>query len=160
MVRIFMRPEVIPGPAEKAAVTHARDKVGHEVVAERVALVGRAPEIASQRVYGETHAVAKPACEHALASASGIERQHRGAIGLVAPRAAQAVLRLPARDRRHIAPAHALADIRRGADRNEHLPVVLGKRDVAGDMAALPPRPPAPARLGTITSALPRAATS
>jgi len=59
------------------------------------------------------------------------------AVGLVAPGTAQAMLRLPARDRRGVALSHPLAGIRGGADGDEHLPAVLGESDVARNVASL-----------------------
>ena len=44
--RVLVRAEVVPGPAVEAALLDARDVVGHEVVAQPVALVHRGPELA------------------------------------------------------------------------------------------------------------------
>src|SRR5580704_11636771 len=43
MTRILMRADIVPGPAVKRALAHAGDVIGRHVVAEAVALVGRAP---------------------------------------------------------------------------------------------------------------------
>src|SRR2546423_6415740 len=65
VARVFVGAKIVPGPAVEGAIAHARHEVGHKIVAETVALVGRAPEIAALRVHGEPHAVAQPAGEHA-----------------------------------------------------------------------------------------------
>src|SRR4029077_1527220 len=43
VMRIFIPADVIPRPAEEGAFAHPRDVIGRQVVAEVVALVGRAP---------------------------------------------------------------------------------------------------------------------
>src|ERR1700756_2632570 len=45
MPRILMRPEVPPRPSIKPSLLHMRDVVRHQVVAERIALVHRAPQL-------------------------------------------------------------------------------------------------------------------
>src|SRR5262245_55678942 len=49
MSRIFVGAQIVPRPAVESAVTHARNEVGHEIVAEIVALVVRAPQVSRQR---------------------------------------------------------------------------------------------------------------
>ena len=39
VARILIRPDVIPGPAIKSAVLHARDVIGHQIVSEIVTFV-------------------------------------------------------------------------------------------------------------------------
>src|SRR5882762_9630308 len=46
VTRILMAADVVPGPAIKTILLDAGDVVGDEVVAEAVALVGGAPELA------------------------------------------------------------------------------------------------------------------
>src|SRR5262249_37320290 len=108
MSRIFIGAQIVPGPAVESAVTHARNEVGDEIVAEIVALVGRAPAVARQRVPGDPAAVSPPACEPSPIPARRIEHEDSRAIGLVAPRAPQTMLRLPTRDRGGTAFAHPL----------------------------------------------------
>src|SRR5262245_7652205 len=112
MSRIFVGAQIVPRPAVESAVTHARNEVGHEIVAEIVALVGRAPEIARQRVHGEPDTVSQPAREYSPIPARRVEHEHRCAIRLVAPRAPQTMLRFPTRDRGGIAFAYPLPVIR------------------------------------------------
>src|ERR1700722_410950 len=53
---ILMRAHVPPGPAVEAAFLHVSDVVGHEVVAECIALIYGAPEFAGLRIYANTSA--------------------------------------------------------------------------------------------------------
>jgi hypothetical protein len=108
---VFVGAEIVPGPAVERPVAHARHEIGHEIVAEIVALVGRAPEVAVLRVHGKAHTVAQPAGEYAPIAALGIEHEHGRAVGLVAPGAAQAMLRFPPRDRRGVALSHPLTSV-------------------------------------------------
>src|SRR5262249_49443604 len=119
------------------AVAHPRDVVGDEIVAEPVALVDRAPEIAGLRMNAEPHAVAQPAGKHAAVLPVRIEHQHRGAIRVVAPRGAEAALTVPALDLGRAELLHAFADVRRRTDRDEHLPAVAREGDVPRDMSTL-----------------------
>src|SRR5262249_53711411 len=137
MSRIFVGAQIVPRPAVEGAVTYTRNEVGHEIIAEIVALIGRAPEVARQRVHGEPNAVSQPTCEHSPIPARWVEHEHGRAIGLVAPRAPQTMLRLPTRDRGGTAFAHPLPMIRCRSDRDEHLAAVLGENDVARNMAAV-----------------------
>src|SRR5258705_9387375 len=137
MARIFVGAQIVPRPAVERAVAHARDEVRDEVVAKIVALVGGAPEVAGLRMHGEPDAVPEPGCEHAPISSVRIEDEHSRAIGVRALGAAETVRRLPARDRGGIAFTHALAVIRRRSDRDEHLPAIGRKTDVARNVAAL-----------------------
>src|SRR5262249_35463535 len=68
--------QIVPGPAVESAVTHARNEVGDEIVAEIIALVSRAPEVARQRVHGEPNAVSQPTCEHSPIPARRVEHEH------------------------------------------------------------------------------------
>src|SRR4051812_10012105 len=108
MSRIFIGAQIVPRPAEESAITHPRNKVGNEIVAKTVALVGRAPEVASHRVYGEADAISHPACEHSPILALRVKHEYGRATGLVAPRAAQTMLRFPTCDGGSIAFAHPL----------------------------------------------------
>src|SRR5262249_59969228 len=92
---IVVGTQIVPRPAVESAVTHTRNEVWHEIVAEIIALVGRAPEVARQRVHGEPNAVSQPTCEHSPIPARRVEHEHGRAIGLVAPRAPQTMLPLP-----------------------------------------------------------------
>src|SRR5215468_8984642 len=157
MSRIFIGAQIVPGPAVESAVSHARNEVGDEIVAEIVALVGRAPEVARQRVHGEPNAVSQPTCEHSLIPARRVEHEHGRAIGLVAPRAPQTMLRLPTRDRGGTAFAHPFPVI--DADPTE---TNIWRPSLEKTMSRViwprsAERPPAWERSRTITSAFPRA---
>src|SRR5215469_9093264 len=76
MSRIFVRAQIVPRPAVESAVTHTRNEVGDEIVAEIVALVGRAPEVAGQRVHGEANAISQPTCEHPPIPTLRVEDEH------------------------------------------------------------------------------------
>src|SRR5258708_25542014 len=137
MSRIFIRAHVVPGPAVESALTHTRNEVGDEIIAEAVALVGRAIQVPRQRVHGESDAVSQPACEYSPIPALWVEHDHGRAIGLVAPRTAQAMLRSPTFDRGGIAFAQSLPIIRCRPNRDKHLAAVLGESNVARNVAAL-----------------------
>src|SRR5262245_65065839 len=81
MSRIFVGAQIVPRPAVEGAVTHTRNEVGHEIVAEIVALIGRAPEVARQRVHGKANAVSQPACGHSPITALRVEHEDSRAIG-------------------------------------------------------------------------------
>src|SRR5579862_9949842 len=53
MSRILMTPDVPPWPAIKSALLHMRDVIRHEVVAERVTLVHRAPQLPGPRIHAD-----------------------------------------------------------------------------------------------------------
>src|SRR5579871_3064621 len=52
MARIGVAAHVIPGPAVEASVLHMRDVVGHQVIAQPVALIDRAPQLARLWING------------------------------------------------------------------------------------------------------------
>src|ERR1700743_596147 len=118
------------GPAVERAFFDARDIVGHEVVAEPVALVGRAPGRPGAGLNCEPDAIADAGRENLLVLAVGIEGQHRGAIGLISPGCAERLLAGPG-----LEPArrltHAVPDIARRADRYQHGRVVRADVDVS-----------------------------
>src|SRR5579863_127192 len=68
MARILMRSDVPPWPAIESAFLHMRDVVGDKVIAQRVAFVHRAPQLASLRIYKNAAA--------GVANAIGINAQH------------------------------------------------------------------------------------
>ena len=111
VARILVRADVIPGPAVETALAHPGDVIGRQVVAETVALVGRAPQIAGGRVHGDADAVADAGREHLLVFSLRIEHEDAGAVGLVAPGGAGRMLLLPLVARRRVKPAHPLCDI-------------------------------------------------
>src|SRR5262249_1161014 len=108
MSRIFVGAQIVPRPAVESAVTHARNEVRPEIVARTVALVVRAPQVSRQGVHGKPNAVSQPAREYSPIPARRVKHEHGRAIGLVAPRAPQTMLRLPTCDRGGIAFAHPL----------------------------------------------------
>ena len=90
---------VVPGPAVEPPLPHLRDVVRHEVVAQRVALVGRAPEVAGRRAAPR----GRPRCGCPSQTASGrlplgIGHKDVGPVGLVAPGGAPRVRGLPGTD--------------------------------------------------------------
>src|SRR6185437_1313379 len=131
--RVLMVADIKPRPAVEGVLPHARDIIGHEVVAEIVALVGRAPGRAV-RLHRKADAIADARGEQLLVLAVRIERQHRGAVGLRAPRRAERLLRAPGLQpagRR----AQPLRDVAGGADRHQHPLAVRREDNVAGRMA-------------------------
>src|ERR1019366_10753195 len=93
--RILVRPDIPPGPAIESALAHARDVIGRQIVAEPVALVGRAPQIAGGGIDREADAIADAGRENAPALALRIEHQHVGALALAAPGGAEGLVLLP-----------------------------------------------------------------
>src|SRR5215469_4336602 len=63
MPRVLVVPDIKPRPAIERALPHPRDVVRDQVVAQTVALVCRAIDIAAGRMNGKTHAVADPRTE-------------------------------------------------------------------------------------------------
>ena len=139
VARVLMAAGVIPGPAVEAAFLHVGDVVGRQVVAEQVALVGRAPEVAGLGLNRFADAVADAGGVDALAGAVGIEFEHVGAIdfaGIVV----------------------GVIHIRARADGDEHLLAVTREHDVARPMAAAVGSAVSPlGRVFTMISAGPRA---
>ena len=56
--RVLMASHVEPWPAVEAAFLHVGNVVGNQIVAQSVAFVDGAPELAGGRVDGHAHAVA------------------------------------------------------------------------------------------------------
>src|SRR5262249_11738581 len=79
--RLLVGTEIVPWPAVEGVLLYPRDIVGHEIVTQAVALVGRAPRRAI-RLHREPDAIADAGREQPLVLAAGIERQHRGAVDL------------------------------------------------------------------------------
>src|SRR5262249_31642895 len=94
VARIFVAADIVPRPAIEGAFTNPCDVVRWNVIADRVALVGRAPQVAigADR---KPYAVANTRGVNPAVAAVGVERQHGGAISFVAPRGAERMLRRP-----------------------------------------------------------------
>src|SRR5436309_3319846 len=86
MARIFVAAGVVPGPAVEGALHNPRDIVRRQIVAEAVALIGRAPDVAAVRRDRQAGSVADAAGENPSILAVGIEDEDRGATILVSPR--------------------------------------------------------------------------
>ena len=67
---VRMSADVEPRPAVEAAVLDMRDVVGHEIVAERVALVDRYPDLTGRRMDGQAVRVANAGRDHPPAASS------------------------------------------------------------------------------------------
>ena len=115
--RVLVAAHVVPGPAEEAALLDAGDVVGDEVVAEVVALVGGAPELAGDGVDGLADAVADAGGVDLDELALGREFEDVGAVELAGV-------------------GVGVVDVGAGADGDEHVLAVLGEDDVAGPVAA------------------------
>src|SRR6185503_7623408 len=119
-------------PAVEAAFAHARRVVGHEIVAERVTLVGRAPEIVGFGLHRERHAIADAGCEWLSGPVRAyVEHEHVCAVLLAAPSGADAVLAFPRLDLVCGFLRHVLCDVRQRADRDEHAAAVGREDEVA-----------------------------
>src|SRR6266849_2500044 len=133
MPGVLMAANIIPWPSIKCVLANAGHIVGHQIVAEAIALVGRAPGRSALRLNCETDAIADAGGEQFPVLAVGIEGQYRRAVGLVAPRGAERQLAAPCLQPVG-GPAHALAVIAGRPDRNQHPLVVRREDDVAGRM--------------------------
>src|SRR5215471_16193504 len=83
--RIFDGAKIIPRPAIKGAIMHARNKIGNKIVAELVALVDRTPDIAGLGMRGESNTITDSACVDPSIPATGVEHEYGCAIGLISP---------------------------------------------------------------------------
>ena len=126
--------DIVPRPAVEGAFLNRRREVGREIVAEPVALVDGAPRHAGCRVDRQRGAVAKPRRVDPPVAALGIEFQHVGASGLVAPGRPEPVLRLPRRNSLRIPARQVFRVVAARPDRDVHPPPVGRKGDVAGPM--------------------------
>src|ERR1700761_6736237 len=97
MARILMVTHEVPGPAVPRAFLDARGIVGHEVITQQVAFIGRAPQRTAPWLHRQTHAVADATGEDLARFVGGthIPDQHVGTVLLVAPRLTQPVCALP-----------------------------------------------------------------
>src|SRR6266446_2174804 len=89
MPGVLIAADIEPRPSIERIFADPRDVVGHQIVAEAVALVGGAPRRAALRLDCEADAIADSRGEYFLVFAMGIERQHHGAIGFVTPGGAE-----------------------------------------------------------------------
>ena len=113
MARILVAAGVIPGPPVESAFFYRRHVVGHEVIAERIALVDGAPQVAGLRIDPETAArVADARCVHLHELAVRRVLENRGAVEF-----GRLLIRV--------------VDVRGGADADEHLLTVFRKDHVA-----------------------------
>src|ERR1700730_3294635 len=108
---IFVAADIEPRPAIKRIFADARHVVGHEVIAEAVALIGGAPGRADLRLDRQADAITDSGRKYFLILAIGVERQHRRAIGLVTPDRAHRMLAAPGLKpaRRRAAPLAVIA---------------------------------------------------
>src|SRR6516164_4469240 len=81
VARILVRADIVPGPAVEAAVAHPRDVVRRQVVTERIALVGRAPQVSAAGLHRKPDTVADARREYPAVLALRIEYQHVGTVG-------------------------------------------------------------------------------
>ena len=115
--RVVVAAHVIPGPAVEAALLDRGDVVGDQVVAEVVALVGGAPELAGGGVDGFADAVADAVGVDLDELALGSELEDVGAVELAGV-------------------GVGVVHVGAGADGDEHVFAVLGEDDVARPVAA------------------------
>jgi hypothetical protein len=81
---ILIGADIVSVPTVERAFPDAGDVVAGNIVAQVVALIVRAPEIAVG-ADGETHAIANSRCEHGAVLAAGRKLQEIGAIGFDTP---------------------------------------------------------------------------
>src|ERR1700722_5483355 len=81
--RILMRPHIPPRPAIKSPIFNVRDVVRYQVVAQRIALVDRAPELSRLRIYrNPASGIANPIRVYLQLAIRRIARQNVGPIFL------------------------------------------------------------------------------
>src|ERR1700682_3795460 len=79
--RILIRPRVVPRPAVESTFRDVRDVVGYQIVAQRVTLVYRDPELPGLGMYRDAGSIANTRRVDSLARSVRIEFEHVGAIG-------------------------------------------------------------------------------
>ena len=57
MLRIIVAAHVVPWPAIEAAIFKVGNVIGHQVIAERIAFIHRAPQLAGFRLNGNANCV-------------------------------------------------------------------------------------------------------
>src|ERR1700733_563076 len=134
--RVLVGADIVPGPAVERAFAYAGDVVGRRVVADAVALVGRAPQRAAAGRNRHADAVTDAVGIDALVLAVGIERQNVGALGFAAPGRAERMARHEVLQLAAGKFAHAVGDIGGRAGRHKHCLAVRREHDVAGMMTA------------------------
>src|SRR5215831_13440793 len=82
MARILIAADIKPGPAIEGAFAHPGDKIGHEIVAEPVALVDRKPKLAGRGLHRHSDAVAQARRIEPLVLSLWREREHKGTAGI------------------------------------------------------------------------------
>ncbi len=117
VARVLVAAHVPPRPAVEAAFLHVGDVVGDEVVAEAIALIGRAPQLAGDGVDGFADAVADAPGVDLDELAVGRELEDIGAVEF---------LRVGV----------GVVDVGVRADGGEELAAVFGEDQVAGPVAA------------------------
>ena len=115
--RIGMASDVIPGPAVEAALLDVGDVVGDQVVAERVALVGGAPDFAGGGIDSDAGGIADARGVDADEFAVGGVLEDVGAVEFAGV-------------------AVGIVDVGAGADGDEQALAVEGEGEVAGGVAA------------------------
>src|SRR5207237_10074339 len=95
MPGVFIAADIKPRPSIERIFADPGHVVGHQIVAEAVALVGGAPRRAALRLDGEADAIADAACEYLLVFAIGIKGQNCRAIGFLIPGGAERMAALP-----------------------------------------------------------------
>src|SRR6266436_9717206 len=80
MPRILMPTHVPPWPPVESALLHMGDVVGHQVVAEAVTLIHRAPQVSPIGIDGQSDSVANSVSVYPHPRAVRVERQYVSAI--------------------------------------------------------------------------------
>src|SRR5271165_5815505 len=82
---VFVAADIKPGPTVKGAFAHPGHIIRREVVAEAVALVGRAPQLAGSGLHRHPDAIAQTGRKDPFVLALGSEDEHVGALLLRTP---------------------------------------------------------------------------
>src|SRR5437588_6037460 len=95
MPGIFIAADIKPRPSVECIFADPSHVVGHQIVAEAVALVGGAPWRAALRLDREANTIADASGECPSVLAVGIERQHASSIGFITPGGAERMAAAP-----------------------------------------------------------------
>ncbi len=134
--RLLVIAGVVPGPAIEGAWLDMGGVVRRQVVAQHVALVHRAPDLAGGRLAGQARAVAEAGGIDVQAPAHGVGDQHIGPVPVLAPGGPEAVGLVVGDGLGHRLVGQALIEVALGAHRDEQALAVGREGKVARPVSA------------------------
>src|ERR1700677_4260920 len=112
MARVFMVPQVVPRPSVKSPCFYSSNIVRHQVIAERIPLVSRSPQLTSQRIDSESYPVADTGGKGMQGfTAFRVGYQHVGSIRFAIPRSPSPMLIFPKMNRITAFSAHPFSHV-------------------------------------------------